>query len=1590
MGSVHHSDQIELSVASTVSSVASFERTTPSPPKQPPPQSPVQRKSKKLSEFPKFSGTIKDWISFERKFTSVTHAQGYSHVISDTLYNPTTKAELDEYRSDSQYIYNALALAWADGVNYYLVQTHEITMDGRAAFLQAKRYFRSEAITNNELQDSVSTLVKTKLEYNSPGGMQQYVATFNEALATMTKLGEPVHGKLLSLLFLSNIRDPQYDTIKDNPTISTMSLMDMQALFLKKCHAMAHITKQKQIHYTTTDHESTSEIDVITQLLTRLRPTSDTPRLPKDVYDNLDPAVKDFIRTLRDYYRSRHTDKSEPTVTQRTQNMTMSDAVPTVAAPIGTPIGIGDTTTVLSESNDVMIDVIRQFLTRTRQQHISSRSLFYTDTSLNGRLVLDNAADTCSASPALCHIVTTSDNYVTVDGCHPGVKKGYRLCTAVTALDTPSGTLLLGVREATLIPDSKIMLLSELQIRSHGVIVDSIPRRFGGSGTIKKDEVTITFHLTHGLMTHAIRKPNPTEFENIDITWLTSASPWDPSSLNEDATIRSSYLSEITVPPVLGEPNDAIDLGGSLDQESIPDSDSEQEKIDQLLGTSHPKPRYEKYRSFLLHRPLQVIQKTFKCTTRYAAKLYGSHNMHRHFKSRFPILNRHRLHETFCTDTWFSSTTAIHGYTCVQIFYGTTSRYISVYPMHKEADGPSILEDFVRTDGAPFKLKSDNSQMQSSDAWVDICRKYNISQTYTEPHHPHQTHAERAIQEVKRLVNSIMDKTGSPDNLWAFCTRYVVYILNRMAHPDLEWRTPLEKCFGETPDISNILHHCFFDKVLYYCPYESFPTTKEKIGRFIGFAENTGDALTYVILTEDDEVLHRSVVRTASDNIRAYPSDTIQKDRFLRLTDLTSSNCPTFTIDDVINYDTTHATRVEPTHEPAEEAQPLNDNVDHTYEEAMDDQDDDENRLWRISRLVDYRDDKNKRELQVLWETGEVTWEPYGVIKKYAPLQVALFAERENLLNYDAWKWAKTYVRKHKRTIRVLRAHYVKVQGRTYRFQFGIRIPISISEALRLDEQNGNSLWREAIDKEIDKIIDYEVFKPVDAIPAGYQRIPCHMVFAVKVDGRHKARLVAGGNLTLLDPGEDAYSSVAESTSVRLAMLIAQLNDLLGVSIDIENAYLHGITKELVYTTLDSSYGPELTGKILIVVKGLYGLKTSGARFHESLSDTLLSMGFRPSRANADLWMKECDNHYEYVIRYVDDLLIFSRSPATIVDKLREVYNLKGGSTPDYFLGADIKSYTDKNGNIHRAISAHTYIQNICAKIETLTKSPLKSYDSPMAPSDHPELDDSSLVDPEDHGIFRMLIGSAQWVISLGRLDIMYAVSVLSRYCNAPRYGHLSRALRIFGYLKAHAKLSIIIDASDHIVPNMKTPLNNVNWDEQYPGVREELPPDAPLPKGKPLKITCYSDSDHAGDLVTRRSTTGILLFVNNTPIKWYSKRQNTIESSTYGSELVSLRIATELVMEFRYRLRMMGVPLQGSSVLLCDNRSSVLNVSLPSSTLKKRHNAIAYHRVRESVAAKIVSVSHIDGKENLSDILTKAVDGATFKRHTHTTLKRM
>ena len=126
---------------------------------------------------------------------------------------------------------------------------------------------------------------------------------------------------------------------------------------------------------------------------------------------------------------------------------------------------------------------------------------------------------------------------------------------------------------------------------------------------------------------------------------------------------------------------------------------------------------------------------------------------------------------------------------------------------------------------------------------------------------------------------------------------------------------------------------------------------------------------------------------------------------------------------------------------------------------------------------------------------------------------------------------------------------------------------------------------------------------------------------------------------------------------------------------------------------------------------------------------------------------------------------------------------------------------------------------------------------------------------------------------------------------------------------------------------------------EIYPNAEEDIPANAPKPRGNPLQINCFVDSDHAGDRITCQSQTGILLYCNLAPIVWYSKHQTTCETSKFGLEFVALRIATELIISLRYKLRMFGIPIMGEANVFCDNEAVYNNSMFAESTLKKKHN---------------------------------------------------
>jgi hypothetical protein len=240
----------------------------------------------------------------------------------------------------------------------------------------------------------------------------------------------------------------------------------------------------------------------------------------------------------------------------------------------------------------------------------------------------------------------------------------------------------------------------------------------------------------------------------------------------------------------------------------------------------------------------------------------------------------------------------------------------------------------------------------------------------------------------------------------------------------------------------------------------------------------------------------------------------------------------------------------------------------------------------------------------------------------------------------------------------------------------------------------------------------------------------------------------------------------------------------------------------------------------------------------------------------------------------------------------------------------------------------------------------------------------------EDITYFQELIGVLRWAIELGRIDIALEVSMLSSHLALPRAGHLQAAFHIFGYLSKHYKRSLYFCPAYSPVTGIN--FVQADWGDFYKEAKEEIPDDIPTPLGKPVEITCFVDADHAANKQTRRSQTGIIIFINSAPISWYSKRQATVESSTFGSEFVAMRTAVEQIQALRLKLRWFGIPIDGPTNVFCDNNSVVTSTSQPEVTLSKKHNGIAYHKCREAVASKMIRVAHWPGDQNYADLLTK------------------
>ena len=391
-----------------------------------------------------------------------------------------------------------------------------------------------------------------------------------------------------------------------------------------------------------------------------------------------------------------------------------------------------------------------------------------------------------------------------------------------------------------------------------------------------------------------------------------------------------------------------------------------------------------------------------------------------------------------------------------------------------------------------------------------------------------------------------------------------------------------------------------------------------------------------------------------------------------------------------------------------------------------------------------------------------------------------------------------------------------------------------------------------------------------------------------------------GGHL--VDPlSISTRSTIVKGVSVRLLDVIAHCNNLKVLCGDVGNAFVTAPCLEKVYSRAGPEFG-DCHDSIMVLMKTLYGLRSSSHAFRGHFADFLCSMGFHSVCYNHDVWMRmqEDKTGYDYICTHVDNFKIVACDRNHWLTQISGVFLLKSTGPPSYYLGNNYVWSTSENAWV---LDCSMYIKECICHLEEddMIEARLWEHKNPLPAEVHPELDESPLLNDQGLKLYQTLIAMAQWTCTIGCLDIPSVVSSLSRFSAAPHAGHLQLAISMLGYLKKHPNHNLVIDSGPLIVPEeFNSSIFRLDFLEDYPDAQEELNPMMPDAFGPELETSIFFDADHAHDQKTRRSISGIIQFIGCKPVLWSSHCQGCIATSTYCVEFVTMCQAVEEAISLR------------------------------------------------------------------------------------------
>lgn len=873
-------------------------------------------------------------------------------------------------------------------------------------------------------------------------------------------------------------------------------------------------------------------------------------------------------------------------------------------------------------------------------------------------------------------------------------------------------------------------------------------------------------------------------------------------------------------------------------------------------------------------------------------------------------------------------------------------------------------------------LKCDNGGEYTSKAFKSFCRQEGIQVNYSTPYTPEQNgKAERLNQTIAGMIRAMLQDSGLPKNYWGYAATMAVFIRNRSPHPlRNEKCTPIELFKGIKPDASffqpfgatatakipeqfrkkldpkavkviilgmnengyivenTSTGSIFRSRNVQLYSNETMPsqTQDETPRNFLGANQNSSIFRNPIIIKQ-----HNLLTNQSEDDVSHGPIISQQYDLSSNQSEVNVSDEPI--ISQQYNLSTNQS-----------EDELLNDPIKSKPREST-------TNNWDFN-ILNPSLGQATSEIQGQQESTPRNGNSYNLRSRSATNlpNISKFSESDaedndgDLGGYGPCSPitpCKTPVRKTQKHVHTALSACLQEDS----------TPKTFSDAIASPEHDK---WRKSMQEEFNSLLLNQTWDVVN-LPANRKAIHTRWVYRIKKNEaghitKYKSRLVAKGFSQKygIDYFE-TFSPVAKATTFRLLIALSTVLTLTCLQTDISTAFLNGTVEEDIFINLPEGFENEtleaasiqkgtFCNPVCKLKKSLYGIKQAPRNWNMEIKSWLtITMQLQQSKFDPCLFIQKNSNE-EWdllVLIYVDDIIAAGKSRGcaqTFMDALTTKYKASEVQDLNWMLGMKVEQ------DLNKGISKISQKQLIQDKVQLFGLQQSKPVSTPLTPNfNNYDIQPSQKLEP-----FREIIGGLMYLATTTRPDIMFAVSLLSRYLDCYSTSQFAEAKRVLNYLKCTQDFALTFQ------------------------------------KSKGLNPQIYVDADFNSDPVTRKSVSGYAITIAGAAISYQSKKQKTTALSSMEAEYIAVAELVQEVLWLSGLYQELGIQLSTPILINEDNQSCIAYSKNDVNHGRAKHIDIKYHFVKDLIKEGKIKLQYIESNDNIADIFTKALSKPSFEKH--------